>query len=617
MAAPQAPPSPRLSSAQMPNVVAVQEADQARYDGAEGATFRSSVTCDILPPLPTTDVAILDDGNCSSRFMRPTLYNVPLSEDLQQSARIPLALIIQPFAKAHPQELPVPVVDFGEGGPIRCNRCRAYINLFDKFLRGGRQYECNICSMVNDVPDDYFCNLDASGRRADIQNRPELMYGTVDFAASKEYSVRKPAPPYLLFAVDASRQAIQNGAFASALATIRTVVEAHLSGLHRLYAKMAIITFDKAINVYDLRASEPQILVMSDVHEPFVPLHDGLFFDPAAASEQLLALLERLPTMFLETRVVDSCAGAAAAFALEAMRSHGGRVLLFSSTLPTVGAGLLKGRDSTATVTADKVNPLLLPQGDFYAKLGRQASSFGVSFVLVATPTAHLDLASLGPLATTTSGHIVYYPNFSSDRSGEALGQEVCHLLWKPFVYDAVLRVRAGSALQAGEYLGNYSTLNQTDYQFAALDCDQTFAVTILYDAKLSENEMVSFQCAVLHTTSEGQRRIRIHNLALKVTSAMANIFRMADLDALIQLFCKRAVSQLASAPIPTLVTQFHVRSAQALASYRKFCAQNMPSGQLVLPESLKLLPIYCLAFSKSTAFSSGILRVSSLPALS
>lgn len=606
MSAPQAPPQPRLSAAQMPNVISVQEVDQSRYEGPDGV-FRSSVTCDILPPLPTTNVAIVDDGNCSSRFIRPTMYNIPLSEDLQQSAKIPLAMVIQPFAKGHPKEPAVPVVDFSEKGPIRCNRCRAYINLFIKFIRGGRQYECNICSMINDVPDEYFCNLDAAGRRADIQNRPELLYGSVDFVASKEYSMRKNAPPYLLLALDASRTAIQNGAFISALSAIRNIVEAHLSGAHRLYSKMAIITFDKSINVYDLRASEPQILVMSDVHEPFVPLHDGLFFDPSAASEQVFALLDRLPGLFHETRVVDSCAGAAAAFAMEAMKSHGGRVVLFSSTLPNTGAGLLKNRDSAAVVPLDKINPLLLPQGEFYTKLGRQASTFGISFVLVATPATYLDVASIGQLTTTTSGHIIYYPKFASDHSGEAFAQEVCQFLWRPFVYDTVLRVRAGSSLQTTDYLGNFSTLNQTDYQFAALNCDQSFAVTFIYDSKLSENEMVSFQCAVLHTTTEGERRIRVHNLALRVTSAMANVFRMADFDALVQFFCKKAISQLTSTPLPSLITQFHVRSAQALASYRKFCAQNMPSGQLVLPESLKLLPIYCLAFSKSVAFSSSI----------
>ena len=34
-------------------------------------------------------------------------------------------------------------------------------------------------------------------------------------------------------------------------------------------------------------------------------------------------------------------------------------------------------------------------------------------------------------------------------------------------------------------------------------------------------------------------------------------------------------------------------RSTKVLVSYRKTCSQNTPVGQLVLPESFKLLPLY------------------------
>jgi protein transport protein SEC24 len=39
--------------------------------------------------------------------------------------------------------------------------------------------------MQNDVPADYFANLDMSGRRVDWMQRPELRCGTVDFVATK------------------------------------------------------------------------------------------------------------------------------------------------------------------------------------------------------------------------------------------------------------------------------------------------------------------------------------------------------------------------------------------------------------------------------------------------
>jgi hypothetical protein len=57
------------------------------------------------------------------------------------------------------------VVDFGEGGPLRCGRCKAYINPFMRFVDGGRRFQCNMCGFVNDCPREYQCNLRPDGRR--------------------------------------------------------------------------------------------------------------------------------------------------------------------------------------------------------------------------------------------------------------------------------------------------------------------------------------------------------------------------------------------------------------------------------------------------------------------
>lgn len=394
---PMPPPQsgPKINPAAMPSIIAEQERDQSNYGGDEH--FSMSMINDVIPPLTTTDVPIMDDGNCSSRMMRLTTYHLPSTEDLAYTSKLPLGMVVQPFSRMHYAEQEVPLVDFGENGPIRCGRCRAYLNLFMKFQRGGRVFQCNICGMVNEVPNEYFCQVDHTGRRTDANSRPELIFGTVDYVATKEYWTRTPTKPNLLFAVDCSRSSIQNGTFLTALQGIKAFL-----GEHRLepknYGKMAIVTFDRNIQIFDLR-SEPQMLVMSDVLEPFVPLSDGLFFDPILSYDRIMSLLDHLPSLAMETRVVDSCLGAVASFAVEALRNTGGRVVLFGTTLPTVGAGLLKNRDGTinsTTIPLDKVNPMHLPQGDYYAKIGREASSLGISFCLVTAPSAFMDIATIG-----------------------------------------------------------------------------------------------------------------------------------------------------------------------------------------------------------------------------
>lgn len=61
------------------------------------------------------------------------------------------------------------------------------------------------------VPGEYFCALDASGRRYDTDQRPELSKGTVEFVAPTEYMVRPPMPPSYFFLIDVSVSAVRSG----------------------------------------------------------------------------------------------------------------------------------------------------------------------------------------------------------------------------------------------------------------------------------------------------------------------------------------------------------------------------------------------------------------------
>jgi hypothetical protein len=55
------------------------------------------------------------------------------------------------------------------------------------------------------------------------------------------------------------------------------------------------------------------------------------------------------------------------------------------------------------------------------------------------------------------------------------------------------------------------------------------------------------------------------------------------------------AASEIPSKPLPLVREQVTTLCINALFSYRKFCATVSSSGQLILPEALKLLPLYTL----------------------
>ena len=103
-------------------------------------------------------------------------------------------------------------------GVQRCKRCRLYVNPFIQFIDGGRRWKCNMCGYINDglssslnsflVPTEYYSQLDMNGKRLDLNQRPELLKGQVEFIAGPEYCLRPPMFPTYLFLIGTDSQSL-------------------------------------------------------------------------------------------------------------------------------------------------------------------------------------------------------------------------------------------------------------------------------------------------------------------------------------------------------------------------------------------------------------------------
>lgn len=66
--------------------------------------------------------------------------------------------------------------------------------------------------------------------------------------------------------------------------------------------------------------------------------------------------------------------------------------------------------------------------------------------------------------------------------------------------------------------------------------------------------------------------------------------------------------AQVPGGKLATLKEEAYKNSVEVLHAYRSKCASASASGQLILPESLKLLPLYSLALTKCCALRSAFL---------
>ncbi len=198
------------------------------------------------------------------------------------------------------------------------------------------------------------------------------------------------------------------------------------------------------------------------------------------------------------------------------------------------------------------------------------------------------------------------YPAYDDNRDGFKFANDLVRNLQRTFAFDAVLRVRSSNGLRVAEHHGNFYMKNSTDLEFAGIDSSKAFAVTLKYDAKLDEKVESAFQCAMLYTAATGERRIRVSTLSVPSSTVMANIFRFADMDTTINFLSKTGVSMTATYPLRTIRDEFSVKCTKILAAYRKHCGSSTAPGQLILPESFKLYPLYTLSLLKQKAFRGG-----------
>jgi len=138
------------------------------------------------------------------------------------------------------------------------------------------------------------------------------------------------------------------------------------------------------------------------------------------------------------------------------------------------------------------------------------------------------------------------------------------------------------------------------------VDEDKSFAVEIAHEENEISASTACLQAALLYTTTSGERRIRVLTLELPVTSALNSIFDSADVDACVSLTARIAAEATLSASPLTGAEKLQNACLEALRAYRSLCPPHAKTtAALLLPENLRLLPLYTLAAMKAALYAS------------
>ncbi|OAQ93112.1 protein transport protein Sec24 [Purpureocillium lilacinum] len=555
-----------------------------------------------LPPPPITSVTPSPDANCPPRYVRSTLNAVPTTNSLLKKSKLPFALVIQPYGALHDDEDPVPIVQ--DQVISRCRRCRTYINPFVTFLDHGHRWRCNMCNLSNDVPQAF--DWDAAAQQTvDRWQRHELNHSVVEFVAPQEYMVRPPQPLVYLFLFDVSYAAVSNGLLATSARTI-------LDSLNRIpnadrRTRLGFLAVDTSLHYFSIpkdddENAETNMLVVSDLEEPFLPVPHDLLVPLTDSRQSIEKFLQKLPDMFQNNQSNGSCMGSALRAGHKLISALGGKIVVLTASLPNVGAGKLEMREDKKLLGTSKEGGLLQTGNSFYKSFAVECSKNQVSIDMFLFSSQYQDVASLSNLPRYTGGQTWFYPGWHASRPEDALkfASEFSDYLSSEIGLEAVLRVRATTGLRMNTFYGNFFNRSSDLCAFPAFPRDQCYVVEVAIDENITKN-FVCLQAAVLHTTCNGERRIRVLTLALPTTTNLSDVYASADQCAITTYFSHKAVERTLGSGLEAARDALQAKLTELLQTFKKELAGgSMGGGGLQFPANLRGLPVLFLGLIKN-----------------
>jgi len=529
---------------------------------------------------------------------------MPTSASLLKKSKLPFALIIQPYATLHDDEDDVPVQS--DQVIARCRRCRTYMNPFASFLDHSHRWRCNMCNLTNDVPQSF--DWDAVKQQpVDRWQRPELNYAVSEFVAPQEYMVRAPQPLIYLFLLDVSTAGVTSGLLATAARCILESLDRVPNADRR--TRLGFMAVDSSLHYFSIprdggESNEAKMLVVSDLEEPFLPTPDDLLVNLAECRNNIETFLGKLQGMFANTTNPSSAMGSALRAGHKLISHVGGKMCVLSASLPNVGYGKLEMREDKKLLGTGGEGKLLQTQNAFYKSFAVECSKTQVSIDMFLFSAQYQDVASLSNLPRFTGGQTYFYPAWNAARTEDAIkfATEFGDYMSSEIGLEAVLRVRTTTGLRPSAFYGNFFNRSSDLCAFPAMPRDQAYVVEIAIDETISK-AFACLQVGVLHTTCNGERRIRVLTLSIPTTQNLAEVYSSADQEAITTYFAHKAVERALSSGLEAARDSIQAKIIELLQTYKKeLGGGNMGGGGMQFPANLRALPMLFLGLMKNVS---------------
>ncbi len=179
------------------------------------------------------------------------------------------------------------------------------------------------------------------------------------------------------------------------------------------------------------------------------------------------------------------------------------------------------------------------------------------------------------------------------------------------------------TGLRLSAFHGNFFVRSTDLLAFSAVPIDQSYCIEISHEDQLTMPFAIlqtgilytscygtsitnTRQAVDVHTTSTGERRIRVVTTALPTTSNLSEMYSSVDQVAVVTYLANKSVERALSSKLEDARDAISNKVVEILTAYKNSMTGGGGGGQLAIADNMKMLPVLALGLLKhvSPAFT-------------
>ncbi|XP_016351685.1 protein transport protein Sec24C-like [Sinocyclocheilus anshuiensis] len=214
-----------------------------------------------------------------------------------------------------------------------------------------------------------------------------------------------------------------------------------------------------------------------------------------------------------------------------------------------------------------------------------------------------------GNIPFLTGGGVICYNSLQSEMEQERFRADLSRCVNMQMAFKVQLRVFVSKEMRLSGCYGTFiADPDSCCVAMAALDWRTALAFEFTHNKSLDETRGVAIQFVLSYSNSSGENRTRIHTVILSASHQLLDTFRSSQAETLLTFYCKKMYSLALESPLQSLREELQTEVTEMLACFRKHsCTASVSPGQLVLPQFLKVVPVYINSLCKSEVLLPGL----------